>query len=341
MLTVEIQSEPNSFVVDAIITSDTEGINFYEKMQTDDFRIDISDKLFALVNAEIIKNDLTALEDPDLTDEQRLAINNDIADLETRMGTPIISIDKNNYATYINDDNDSLLQNGVQLQTIADNVLRIRFAPIQNFTHYGEDPISLTILFCVIGFDLDQPLGITDRKAFDVSLIPQLTTSIIEKSNPSTPDPILPDDAVRPDYPFNVVNGINENADNLYVNNGANTTSTLTPVYIVKTSAVSTEEITSLTDNDADFNWNTFESILINDKDNTFINLSYDVNGCNDVANITPAASTTAYIINDPNITLTTRNTLSGVKVYEIKQYIETTGTEEYLCDNVKVSVEV
>lgn len=338
MLTVEIQSEPNSFVIDAIVTSDTEGINFYEKMQTDNFRIDISDKLFALVNAEIIKNDLTSLEDPDLTDEQRLAINNDIADLETRMGTPIISIDKNNYSTYLNTDNDSLLQNGVQLQTIADNVLLIRFAPIQNFTYYGEDPVSLTILFCVIGFDLDQPLGITDRKAFDVSLIPQLTTSIIEKSNPTTPDPILPDSDERPDYPFNG----DENINNLYVNNGPNVPDNQkTPLYVVKTSAISTEEITSLTENDVDFNWNTFESILINDKDNTFINLPYDVNGCDDVADITPAAPITANIINDPNITLTTRNTLSGVKVYEIKQYIGTSGTEEYLCDNVKVSVEV
>lgn len=338
MLTVEIQSEPNSFVVDAIVTSDTEGINFYEKMQTDDFRIDISDKLFALANAEFIKNDLTTLEDPDLTDEQRLALNNDIADLETRMGTPIISIDKNNYSTYINDDNDSLLQNGVQLQILENNALRIRFAPIQNFTHYGEDSVSLTILFCVMGFDLDQPLGITDRKAFDVSLIPQLTTSIIEKSNPTASDPILPDDDERPDYPFNG----NENVDNLYVNNGPNVPDDQkTPLYIVKTSAVSTEEITSLTDNDADFNWNTFESILLNDKDNTFINLSYDINGCNDVADITPAAPTTAYIINDPNIALTARNTLTGVKVYEIKQYIETSGTEEYLCNNVKVSVEV
>jgi translation initiation factor 6 (eIF-6) len=95
MLTVDIQNEPNSFVVDAIIKSDTNGINFYEKLQTDDFRIDIADKLFALVNADIIKNDLAALEDPNLSEEERLSINNGIADMETRIGTPIISIDKN------------------------------------------------------------------------------------------------------------------------------------------------------------------------------------------------------------------------------------------------------
>ena len=328
-LTVNTQNEENSLVVRAIITSDN-NINFYDKMQTDAFRIDIADKFYALTVGNIIKEKLELVENPDLTPEEREEANNDIAEYETRIGTPVITIDKNNFIRYYNSDDESLLENGVQI--IADeNSMVIRFVPLQNIPFFGES-IDLCVLHCVVGFDFDA-FEITDRKAFDVCLMPRLITGNIEKEDPTDPDPILPADAERPDYPFN---GPEDN-NNLYVNNGENTICDKTPLEIVKTSAYTTEYISNITGND--FIWSSLESALVDETAGTFINLPFTVNGESDVENIDPVESITAKIINNDSIT-GQNNTLSGVKVYEIIQNIKTTGTEEYLKDKIRISVD-
>jgi hypothetical protein len=127
----------------------------------------------------------------------------------------------------------------------------------------------------------------------------------------------------------------------LYVNNGENRICDPTPIHIVKTSAISTDEITSYTDNEKDFNWQSFESVLIDDDKKSFINLPFDINGYDDIDEIERAPAVTANIINDPNITETVRNTLTGVRIYEIKQSVVTSGNEAYISNNARVSVDV
>lgn len=329
-LSVSIENEKDSFVVDAIITSDN--LDLESKLNTDAFRIDVADRLYALANGNIIKERLEEAENPDLSPSEREQINEEIAGYETRIGTPIITIDKNNYSMYLNTDDESLLENGVQLILESANVLRIRFAPIQNFPFLG-DTIDLSVLLCVVGFDFDE-FEVTNRKAFDVCLLPKLVTGNIEKEDPSIPDPILPPDTERPDYPFNS----KEDIDNLYVNNGENTICTKTPLEIVKTSAYTSDYLNSIIGND--FLWNTSESILLDDTSKTSINLDFTVNGEGVIENIEPPESITARIINDDSI-VSENNTLTGIRMYEIIQKIETTGNEAYLKDKVKFAVDI
>ena len=337
-LSISIEHEENSFVVCATIKSDNI-INLLDKMQTDAFRIDIADKFFALANAESIKTMLDEIELPSTTEERRAELNESIAELETKIGTPIISIDKSNYSKYYNADDDSLLENGVQLQVLG-NRMKMRFAPIQNMP-FGEETVSLTILFCVIGFDFDE-FEKTNRKAFDVCLLPKLVTGAVEKADPSEEDPVLPNDVVRPDFIFNPEDSNKDKYENnLYVNNGENAASTqLTPLHIVRTSAFTTEEISEIAGLVNDFEWDSLQSTLVNDSENTFINLPFTVNGEEDVENITPVESITAKIIDKDSIT-SPNNTLTGVKVYEIIQKIETSGSEAYIKDKVKLSLNV
>lgn len=333
-LSVNIQNEENSFVVQAVIKSDNI-IDLRSKMQTDAFRIDIADKLYALSNADSVKNDLEELKSPDITDERRAELNAEITEYESDIGTPIITIDKSNFQRYLNYDNESLIANGVQLQ-VYDDTMIIRFAPIQHAIPFKDDYVSLNILFCVVGFDFDE-LEITNRKSFDVCLLPRLITGNVEKEIPSEADPILPNSANRADYQFNGP----ENVNNLYVNNGENAVpAQKVPLYVVKTSAFTTDEISLITNETIDFEWNTLESTLIDDSTNTYIDLPFTVNGASAVDVISAVEPTTAMIINDPSIQ-STYNTLTGVKIYEIIQKIETSGTETYLKDKVKLSVNV
>lgn len=331
-LSVEIKNEKDSFVVRAIVISDNiTDIN--SVMQTDAFRIDVADKFFALANGGTIKEKLDELNDPELTPAEREAINEEIAnDYETRIGTPIFSIDKNNFARYYNSDDESLLENGIQIFLAEGNTMILRFAPIQNVS-FLDSYIDLTVLYCVIGFDFDK-FEITNRKAFDICLFPKLITGDFEKANPSEDDPVLPSGTVRPDYPFNGSADIN----NLYVNNGPLAISGQeVPVEILKTSACTTDYINGILG--YDFIWDTLESSLVDETAGTSIELPFTVNGASSTSSIQPVSSTSAKIINDDSI-VSQNNTLSGIRIYEIVQTIETTGNESYLKDRVKIAVD-
>ena len=198
-LSVNLENEENSFVVRATIVSDNI-ISIYDKMQTDAFRIDVADKFFALVNGGQIKEKLELLNDSDLSPIEQQTINEEIADFETRIGTPVFSIDKNNFSQYYNNTDEHLLEKGIQICIAEGNTMVLRFAPIQNVP-FLDSNIDLSILFCVVGFDFDE-FEITNRKAFDVCLLPKLVTGNFEKEDPSEDDPVLPDDVERPDYIF-------------------------------------------------------------------------------------------------------------------------------------------
>jgi hypothetical protein len=240
---------------------------------------------------------------------------------------------------YYNSDDASLIENGVQLQVI-DNKMIMRFAPIQNMP-IGEETVSLTVLFCVIGFDFDE-FEKTNRKAFDVCLLPKLVTGAVEKETPTDPDPVLPDDVVRPDFIFNPEDTNKDKYENnLYVNNGERAASTQkTPLHVVRSSAFTTDEITEIAGLTADFEWTSLQSILVNESGNTFIDLPFTVNGVSAIENITAVDPITAKIIDDDSIT-STNNTLTGVKVYEIVQQISASGGEAYIKDKVKLSLNV
>ena len=109
------------------------------------------------------------------------------------------------------------------------------------------------------------------------------------------------------------------------------------PVEIIKTSAYTTEYISGMTG--FDFAWTTLESSLVDDDAKTSKELPFTVDGESDIENIQQATTTTAKIINDDSIT-SPNNTLTGVKMYEITQWIETTGNETYLKDKVKIAVD-
>ena len=333
-LTVEIKNEKDSFVVSAIITSDNID-NLYSKMQTDAFRIDIADKLYALANGGQVKEKLDELENPDLTPAERETINNDIVEFEDRIGTPIITIDKNNFARYFNSDDESLLENGVQIMTDGNSMV-IRFAPIQNVP-FLDGYIDLCVLHCVIGFDFDD-FDVTNRKAFDVCLMPKLITGEVEKENPADPDPILPDDANRPGYVFNEEDAETD-SESLYVNNGKLTVSGQeVPLEIIRTSAYITDYAYDMIGNS--FLWNTSESILADEAAGTSIQLPFTVNGGTDLEHVDIPDPISGRIINDDSIE-SSNNTLTGLMVYEVIQQIKTTGDEAYVKDSVKFAVDV
>lgn len=344
-----VKTEYDGFVAKVLITSDTVGeIDLLSK----EFRIEIADQLKAFGYASTIMNAIGTLNnnDPEDVDEndKKLA-EDDLRNAINDISTPIVTVNKDNYITYCNSDDESLWENGFQFWVSADRKsMSMRFIPkntaemndgkVPKLTSYKApdeknnhgywskevdehgDPIwvdkknindGLTPSWC----SLIVIVGFDNQNVtkFDLCLMPRLITGPIELNDGNAQDPVIADASARPDYPFNGP----EDVDYLYLNNadGFQTSScSATPLYVVRSSAFISQDVASANADEL-FNWSRFKSDLFNGNAQTGIPIPYKING---------ESAISAIPVPDPmDLEILPGHSLSGVYMYEINQYIE------------------
>jgi hypothetical protein len=307
-----VKTEYDGFVAKVLITSDTVGeIDLLSK----EFRIEIADQLKAFNYAGDLLQELGAINDPDVDDEEKKRANESINSMLTDISYPIRKITKDNYQDYCNSDDESLWQNGMQFWVSADRKsMSMRFIPkntgdldLDEHPHFGTTS-SWCSLIVIVGFDNQ------NVTKFDLCLMPRLVTGPVEVSDRITRDePVISAASARPDYPFNG----KEDIDYLYLNNadGHQTSAgELTPEYVVRSSAFISQDVAGANADEL-FNWNRFKSDLFNGNAQTGIPIPYTINGATD---------TSAVETPDPiDLEILPGHTLSGVYMYEINQYID------------------
>lgn len=307
-----VKTEYDGFVAKVLITSDTVGeIDLLSK----EFRIEIADQLKAFNYAGDLLQELGAINDPDVDDEEKKRANESINSMLTDISYPIRKITKDNYQDYCNSDDESLWRNGMQFWVSTDRKsMSMRFIPKNTGDlDLDEHPQFGTIsswcsLIVIVGFDYQ------NVTKFDLCLMPRLVTGPVEVSeNNTNPEPVLSAASARPDYPFNG----KEDIDYLYLNNadGHQTSAgELTPEYVVRSSAFISQDVAGANADEL-FNWNRFKSDLFNGNAQTGIPIPYTINGATD---------TSAVETPDPiDLEILPGHTLSGVYMYEINQYID------------------
>lgn len=306
-----VKTEYDGFVAKVLITSDTVGeIDLLSK----EFRIEIADQLKAFNYAGSLLQDIGAINDPDVDDEEKKRANESINGMITDMSYPIRKITKDNYQDYCNSDDDSLWQNGMQFWVSSDRKsMSMRFVPkntnditLDKHPHFGTTS-SWCSLIVIVGFDNK------NVTKFDLCLMPRLITGPIELVNENDDDPVIAEASARPDYPFNGP----EDVDYLYLNNadGFQTSScSATPLYVVRSSAFISQDVAAANADEL-FNWSRFKSDLFNGNAQTGIPIPYTING---------ESATSGLPVPDPmEVEILSGHSLSGVYMYEINQYIE------------------
>lgn len=284
----------------------------------------------------------------------------------SELNTPLLTInnkgDEKNTAilksdVFANSDDESLLKNGMQYWVSKDKKsLTFRFIP-----NNASRSFNAIVVLCALDYE--------NVTRFEVCLIPQLITGDLEKFtgedplglNPPESDPIIPkhnrvnsegqlvNDDYRPDYSFN-----NDELDNdhVYVNNTQwtlesdasyphKTTSAITPLYVLKSSAFITDELTAA---GYSFNWSKFTSTLYDVTQASSIMIPYSIgeNNVSSVVDETPEPIvTTAKIFNDYSGSNTSANEFS-INCYEIRQFIETSANVPvYSKNQLRVSISI
>jgi len=337
-----VKTEYDGFVAKVLITSDTVGeIDLLSK----EFRIEIADQLKACNYAGYLLQDIGALNDPDVDEEEKKLANDEIRNIINDISYPILKITNDNYQQYCNSDDESLWRNGMQFWISADRKsMSMRFIPKNtsdmaskldcykapseknNHGYYSKEldehgdpkwvpPKNITdgltpswcSLIVIVGFDKQ------NVTKFDVCLMPRLVTGPIELVNEADNDPVIKEASARPDYPFNG----QEDVDYLYLNNAdgrETSSSSATPLYVIRSSAFISQDVASANADEL-FNWSRFKSDLFNGNAQTGIPIPYEING--------ESATSGLPVPDSMELEILPGHSLSGVYMYEINQYIE------------------
>lgn len=302
----------------------------------------------------------------DAADEEINAYDKRIQEYLSKLNTPSLTVNnegdsKNTNviasSVFANSDDESLLKNGMQFWVSRDKKsLTFRFVP-NNKTH----EFNAIVVLCALDYD--------NVARFEVCLLPQLISGNLEKYDGSDPlgldpshsDPVIPEhhrvnsdgvtvnDDYRPDYAFN---DDELDADHAYFNTTpwttaedigwpSKTTPALTPLYVLKSSAYITDEMTAAGYN---FNWSKFVSTLYDVTQTSSVVIPYSIgeNNVSSVTDMTPVPTTvTAKIFQDYSGAYESANEFL-VNCYEIRQFIETSSNVPvYSKNQLRVSVSI